>query len=313
MGAPLVSVCMPASRSAEAIAAALGSVLAQTLTDLEVLIGDDGGAGEKVVEAAGDERLRYRRNLPPLGFTANHEALLDSARGPFVAFLHDDDRWDRGYLEAAVALLRACPKAGMAIVAYREGEGGPAPHPPGGCHREALPLLLDERYRLLPSATVIRREALESVRRPWPRLSCGDMVLYLDAAAAGWGVAAVAEPLVSYNRHPGQISADDTCFRRDLVRLFELCAFADPRAERIRRRRLARSRLSLARSDLRAGRLQEARESMRRARQADRRLRVKIEALLLGFLAGHPAALATATRAWYRVRGVPVTAAGDRR
>jgi hypothetical protein len=233
---------------------------------------------------------------------------LTRAQGEFVAILHDDDLWESQYLQRAVERLEASPAAGFVLTAYREipDEEVP-PHPVAGCYSEALPVLLDKRVRLLPSATVMRREVLADVRSPWPQLSCGDMVLYLDAALAGWAVASIDTPLVSYARHPGQISADDTRFRRDLASLFELYRFDDPRLERQRRARLAGSWLSIARSDLRAGRPSEARVSIARARSAKHGLRTLVEGGALSALGRSPALLDATLGAWYALRGVPVT------
>lgn len=308
MSAPLVSVCMPVSRSAAEIGRSLDSVLAQSLGDVEVLVGDDGGHGREVVERAGDARVRYRRNASPLGFAGNHEALLREARAPLIAFLHDDDRWEPAYLEHAVRALERSPRAGLALTAHRELPGGAvAAHLPSGSHADALPLLLADAVRLLPSATVLRREVLADVRSPWPPLSCGDMVLYLDAAAAGWGVAVVGEPLVAYVRHPGQLSADDTRFREDLAELFELYRFEQPAVERLRRHRVAGARLSVARAHLRAGRPDAARASVAQARDAERSRRTRVEGMALIGLSRRPQLLRAVLRAWYAIRGVPPT------
>ena len=163
-----------ASRSTVAVARSLASVLEQSFGDVEVLVGDETGAAAAAIEQADDPRVRYRHNSSPLGFAGNHEALLAQARGRYVAFLHDDDRWEPGYLEQAVRRLEASPRAGFVLTAHREVPGGAvAPHPPAGCHARPLSLLLDPRFRFLPSATVVRREALRDVRTPWPELSCG--------------------------------------------------------------------------------------------------------------------------------------------
>jgi len=308
VSAPRVSVCMPVSRSATEIARSLASVLDQSFDDVEVLVDDDGDAGRAVVERAGDPRVAYRRNDPPRGFVSNHEGLLARARGELIAFLHDDDTWSPAYLETAVRALDADPAAGFALTAYRELPAGRiAPHPPAGAHTRALPLLLGARYRVLPSATVLRRAVLGDVRSPWPRLSCADMVLYLDAALAGWGVAIVAEPLVAYVLHPGQISARELRFREDLARLLGLYRFDDPTVERLRRRRAASAWLSVARARVKAGDGEAARAALAHARAADDDMRVHAEATALRALSRRPRLLRLALCAWYGVRGVPPT------
>jgi glycosyltransferase involved in cell wall biosynthesis len=300
---------MPVSRSTPEVSASLQSVLAQSMQDFEILIGDDGGQGERALELSDDPRVRYELNSPPRGFTSNHEALLARARGAFIAFLHDDDRWEATYLQRATAQLADSPRAGFVLSGHRESNSSaPAPQPAAGFHTQALPVVLDERYRILPSTTVIRRTALADVRSPWPRLACGDMVLYLDMAAAGWGLAVTAEALVHYARHPDQISADDTRFREDLATLFELYRFADPQDERLRRHRVASTRLSVARADLRHGRGARARVNLRRALAAERGLRNCAEGIALLSLSLCPPLLRIVVRAWYRIRGTPLTA-----
>jgi glycosyltransferase involved in cell wall biosynthesis len=299
---------MPVSRSATEIARSLESVLGQTFADVEVLVDDDGEAGRAVVERAGDPRVAYRRNDPPRGFVGNHENLLARARGELIAFLHDDDTWSPDYLETAVRALDAAPAAGLALTAHRElPSGRVAPHPPAGVQARALTLLLGARYRVLPSATVLRRAVLADVRSPWPRLSCGDMVLYLDAALAGWGVAVVAEPLVAYVRHPGQISASELRFREDLARLLELYRFDDPAVERLRRRRAASAWLSVARARVKAGEADAARTALVHARGAGDDVRVRAETAALRTLSRRPRLLRLALRAWYAARGIPPT------
>jgi hypothetical protein len=134
------------------------------------------------------------------------------------------------------------------------------------------------------------------------------MVLYLDAALAGWGVAVVDEPLVAYVRHPGQLSAEEARFRADLAELFELYRFAQPAAERLRRHRVAAARLSVARAQLRAGLPEQARASIAQARAAQRSRRTRLEGAALIGLSRRPRLLRAVLRGWYALRGVPPTA-----
>ncbi|MFT4036481.1 MAG: glycosyltransferase family 2 protein, partial [Patulibacter sp.] len=110
-----MSVAMPAHRDSAFFRAALASVLQQTLTDLEVIVGDDsGGSLHDAVVAAADPRVRYIPHAQRLGFVDNHIATLDLARGDYLAILHDDDRWQPDYLERLVGELQADPELGLA-------------------------------------------------------------------------------------------------------------------------------------------------------------------------------------------------------
>lgn len=92
---PTVSVIIPVYNRAHLLKRTLGSVLAQTFTDFEVLVVDDCSldSPEPVIAAYGDSRLRYLRQSKNKGVAAARNRGLREARAPYVAFLDDDDEW----------------------------------------------------------------------------------------------------------------------------------------------------------------------------------------------------------------------------
>lgn len=93
---PRISIIMPAYNSAATIGAALASVVAQTFTDWEALIVDDGSTDPLASALAGfaaDPRIRLLRLAQNSGVCAARNAGLDAACGEFVAFLDADDAW----------------------------------------------------------------------------------------------------------------------------------------------------------------------------------------------------------------------------
>jgi glycosyltransferase involved in cell wall biosynthesis len=303
---PLVTVCMPASRDTQEFRTALRSVLDQGLDDLEVLVGDDsGGRLLAAVQDAGDPRVTHVANPERLGFTRNHTMLLDRARSRYIAFLHDDDRWLPGYLEAAVARLEDDPGAGMVCTEYLidrgTGELTPdASSPPPGRHAAWLTLVL-AHSTFIPSNTVMRREVWEQVRREWPDVVIGDLVLWLDAAQAGWAMHWLPEPRLVYRYHPEQISADEAAERHARVVVFSGYRFDEPEAERLRRARLGRAHVASAGLALREGDRATARVHLRAVRGvapwAHRPKRA-----LYATLANAPGLLGVANSAWRLAR-----------
>jgi glycosyltransferase involved in cell wall biosynthesis len=200
------------ARPAHLVEQALRSVLAQDLHDIEVLIGDETGAVAPLVSTLDDPRISYRHNPTPLGFSQNHVALLDRARGRYLAVLHDDDRWEPNYLSSLVGALEAQPDIGLACSAVHldtGDEGGgtwPVPIAPGRCD-DLLTVLLTEEWFLLPSNTMWRREVWSGPARQWPELCCGDLQVFLSAADAGWPLFFVDQPLLHYSVHRGQSGA----------------------------------------------------------------------------------------------------------
>ena len=267
MSSPLVSVCMPASRPSAMFDEALSSVLAQTLGDFEVVVTDDsGGSLRATIEDANDSRVRYHPNAQRLGLSGNHCKAIDSARGRFVAILHDDDAWLPTYLETAADVLQRGPQVGLCISASVDvaADGTVLRRKPNamvpGVQRDPLSHLLDPRFPVMhPSATVWRRDALDSNHRPWADLVVADMTAFIDPVLAGWQVHYSAVPLVRYRVHDGQIGATQQCRHRDgLVKLWSGYRFADSRHEQLRRQLLARWHIARAGALLRSGRVDAA-------------------------------------------------------
>lgn len=109
---PLVSVVMPVYNGRTWIRDAVASVLASTLTDLELLLVDDGSTDDSVAEAqaqaAGDPRLVVLP-VPHGGVARARNAALRAARGRYVANLDADDTTFPGRLATQVAFLEARP------------------------------------------------------------------------------------------------------------------------------------------------------------------------------------------------------------
>jgi glycosyltransferase involved in cell wall biosynthesis len=107
-----VSVIIPTYNRAHTITDAIRSALAQSFTDLEVIVVDDGstdGTEARVREIA-DARVRYVRQANR-GPAAARNFGVKAARRPLVAFLDSDDLWKPAKLEREVGFLAAHPEA----------------------------------------------------------------------------------------------------------------------------------------------------------------------------------------------------------
>ena len=103
MATPTVSVVIPFYR-ARYLREALESVQAQTFSDYEIVVVDDGSPDRKEVDRldlAGDPRIRYFRQENQ-GPSAARNTALRAARGQLVAFLDSDDTWEPTYLQEQV-------------------------------------------------------------------------------------------------------------------------------------------------------------------------------------------------------------------
>jgi hypothetical protein len=108
-GDPLVTVVLPTYRRPELLRRALESVLAQTHTNLELLVvGDACPDMENVVSSYADPRLRCS-NLSAhhgdSGAAPRNFALKAMARADLIAYLDDDNTWRPDHLESLVETL----------------------------------------------------------------------------------------------------------------------------------------------------------------------------------------------------------------
>ena len=93
---PLVSVIIPAYNSAGYIGQAVESALAQTLTDLEVIVVDDHSSDHTVhvVKQIRDDRLKMYVNEQNVGPSSTRNLGFQAARGKWIAVLDSDDWWE---------------------------------------------------------------------------------------------------------------------------------------------------------------------------------------------------------------------------
>ena len=106
---PLVTVIMPAYNAAGFIQQAIESVLCQTVSDLELLVIDDGSVDEtrQIVEqlCARDCRVHLLINEKNLGAGGTRNRGLEMSKSPYTALLDSDDYWKPQMLEALIGRL----------------------------------------------------------------------------------------------------------------------------------------------------------------------------------------------------------------
>lgn len=111
---PKVSVVIPSYNHAAYIAEAVNSVLAQSETDLELIVVDDGSTDESLQVLAGfsDPRLRVFSQSNQGAHAAINRGLRE-ARGTYFAILNSDDAYHPERLEKALRVLEAQPQIGL--------------------------------------------------------------------------------------------------------------------------------------------------------------------------------------------------------
>jgi len=110
MDRPLVSVVIPCFNYGRFVAEAVDSVLAQTFTDLEIIVVEGGSTSHesrKTTLALDRPRTRIIAQDGPHFAGANRNFGISQARGKYICCLDADDRLHPTYIEKAVFLLEA--------------------------------------------------------------------------------------------------------------------------------------------------------------------------------------------------------------
>lgn len=116
--APLVSVCIPTYKGGAYLAAAIDSVLAQTLVDFQLIVVDDNSPDDtaQIVARYRDPRLIYVRNPSNLGPEGNWNRCLELATGRYFKLLPHDDLLAPACLERQAAILESDTVQALALV-----------------------------------------------------------------------------------------------------------------------------------------------------------------------------------------------------
>lgn len=164
-----VSVVMPAYNSARHIAGAIDSVRAQTVSDWELLIVDDGstdGTDAVIARCAQlDSRIRCFTMAKNRGAAFCRAFAVERAAGAWVAFLDSDDLWLPDKLEKQLAFARRSPEAKLIFTGaafLKDGAAAPGRYWMQVPERIGYRALL--RQNVIPcSSVLVRRSCLRDM------------------------------------------------------------------------------------------------------------------------------------------------------
>ena len=226
--APVVSIILPTFDRLDFLPAAIQSVAAQTFTDWELLIADDGSGPATRAYLHGVHDPPRTRVLPLAHSgrpAAARNAALREARGEFIALLDSDDAWLPQKLAVQIAALRAQRQRQWSYTAFIEVDEAGAPL--GSTRAKACPPiegrflepLLRGEPRIVQSSVVVRRELLLRVGGyDEERLVCEDYALWIELARHS-EIGFIGTPLVLIRRHE-QHYFDEVIALQELGRMF---------------------------------------------------------------------------------------------
>ncbi len=256
------SVIIPLYNKAPYIRKALESVLAQTYTDYELIIVDDGSTdgSAEIAEAILQEAIRqqgyeakgmensaadtlasclsplaFRLRLlkqPNQGVSAARNAGVAQAHGEYLAFLDADDWWDSTYLERIAQLIEDYPDAGLYAcnyIYYKPGKTHVALHIPTGYINYPKAYYESDAMPVWTGAAMIPRYVYEEMGGFPLGIKLGEDFLLWSKIALRYPVAFLNEPLAWYNNDvPATLRATRNLHAPEHHMLFRLeLAFGD--------------------------------------------------------------------------------------
>jgi hypothetical protein len=229
-------VIIPSLDCARFVGRALQSALAQTYTDYEIILADDGSTDDTrdVVRRFG-ARVRYMYQ-PNRGLSAARNLALSAATGELIAYLDADDMWYPQRLEKQVTFLDENPHCGLVhsdldvideddqVVRRRFNHAPPREVPQGQC---LLQLLRHSHVQVL--TVLVRHELVRKAGLFDERLSgVQDYLQWIRVAMEGHALGYIDEPLALYRWRAGSLSRSARGVSEDLLEMFRILLAETP-------------------------------------------------------------------------------------
>lgn len=224
---------MPCHNAEAFLPLSVGSVLAQSFQDWELIAVDDGSTDGTLawLQAQRDPRIRVLSQANQ-GVSAARNAGLEQAGGDYVAFLDADDTWEPTFLATMQAALAARPDAVLAYCGWQNiglpaGRGKPFVPPDYEGPDKLVTLFAGCRWPIHGALT--RRSALAATGGFDPQLKVAeDYALWLRVAGQA-PIVRVPQVLACYHfRATGQATSHRARAALQLLRAQQTYLAEDP-------------------------------------------------------------------------------------
>lgn len=225
---PLVSVVIPVYNAAKYISGAIDSVLAQTFTNYELIVVNDGSPDTEHLEQTLKpylSRIVYIKQQNQ-GVSAARNTGIKVAKGRIYAQLDADDLWKPDYLEKQIRYLKRNPNVDLvypnALIFHDDSnevaEFMKVSPSDGQANFEHL---VREKCTVMTSVTakieIIKKAGMFDETLP----ACEDFDLWLRFLKCGGEIGYHKEILVRYRRRPESLSSDRVWMTRNIIRVLD--------------------------------------------------------------------------------------------
>ena len=223
---PTVSVVIPVYNASRYIAESVSSVLAQTFSDFELIVVNDGSTDTNDLEQAlapYRDRLCYIKQ-ENRGVSSARNAALRIAGGDFYAQLDADDAWKPDYLQTQLGFLKENPEIDLVYPNAEVFTGDSESHmdfmdlcPSNG--EATFENLVRQKCLVMTSVTArmeaIRKTGLFDESLP----TTEDFDFWLRFTKFGGRIGYHRRKLVRYRRTPNSLSSDSARMLENLLRV----------------------------------------------------------------------------------------------
>lgn len=275
----LVTIAIPTYSRLNYLKEAVESALAQTYSNIEVLIGQDPGQNglDESIQAwsqslaSRNAKVRYQWNSHNLGLAGNWNALVDTVQGEYLVIVGDDDRLLPSFVETLLSAVCADGKVAFAnhYIINTQGKRlettsyeytkryrrdrlppGKVSHPEIWAWQNSIPM----------SASLIRTEDVRRLRFK-EDLNTPEIELFIRLAQEGGRFVFVPEYLSEYRVH--QQAATATGLRNERLMTYLLPIPVSPEVAPYKQELLSRLTINAVSRCLLQGEWQQARQFLR--------------------------------------------------
>lgn len=209
-----VSVVIPAFNAARFLGATLESVLSSSVSDLDVVVIDDGSSDDTAAVAAAYGSPVRVISRPNAGMSASRNLGIDSSDSEFIALLDSDDIWHPEKVRWQLQALSERPDHDFCYTGFTFWGGEPRPdyaserrdgHVDESQSGWIYHHLILENWAL-PSSVLFRRSAWRHLGPFLCEVQQTDDWEYLVRASRTHRFVRLAESMVLYRQHPASLS-----------------------------------------------------------------------------------------------------------
>jgi glycosyltransferase involved in cell wall biosynthesis len=216
-----VSVIITTKNRKNYLKQAIDSVLSQTYKNIEIIIvndGSDDGTADYLKKFLNNEKILIITNETSMGANYCRNLGIRNSKGDYLAFLDDDDFWDKDKLKKQVQLIESNEKIGLVSTGFYLVDDNGKVNRVFRRKNETINsrnaidrLVLEGNFIGGFSFPLIRSNIVKkyNITLDNKLKSYQDLIFYLDLLQYVPHVAMIEEPLVYYRKHTkGQIKGD---------------------------------------------------------------------------------------------------------